>query len=180
MLKLPLLFYMVGYPGSGKTTFASTFAFRNKVVHLHADRIGFELFRAPTFKADERDVVMREMNRRAYDKLRAGKSVLFDAGANTARQREQLRHIARKAGTEAVGIWIQTPPNIAFERLVKPRLIMDIKVTFGARTKEGRASFNDIVAHFEEPDNEPYIVAVSGLDDYEAQRDIVLGSIFPN
>jgi predicted kinase len=179
MLQLPLLFYMVGYPGSGKTTFATTFCQRNKIVHLHADRIGFELFRTPTFAPDERTVIMREMNRRAFSALQGGKSVIFDAGINTSEQREQLRRIAHKANTEAVGIWVKTPPTIAFERLAQPRLIMDVKIVFAAQTKEGKTAFKKAIDRFEKPQDEPYIVSISGKDSYDAQRDAVLSFIFP-
>src|SRR5690242_14230633 len=116
MLQLPLLFYMIGYPGSGKTTFAVTFCKRNKITHLHADRLGFELFRLPTFAPDEREVIMREMNHRAFSDLTAGKSVIYDAGINTAAERDRLRNLARRANTTAVGIWVRTPTKTSFER----------------------------------------------------------------
>lgn len=179
MLQLPLLFYMVGLPGSGKTTFAETFCRRNKIEHLHADRLGFELYRLPTFSPEERQLIMREMNRRAYDKLQGGKSVIYDAGINSANQREMLRRLAKKAGTDAVGIWVRTPQNISLERMAKPRLILDIKIVFDPNNPKSRAAYNKSIKSFEPPKGEPNIVQISGQADYDSQRDAVLNFIFP-
>ena len=179
MLKLPLLFYMIGYPGSGKTTFAATFCKRNKITHLHADRLGFELFRLPTFSRDEREIIMREMDHKAMSSLAAGKSVIYDAGINTAGQREKLRHLAEKYNTAAVGIWVKTPTKTSFERLSKPRIISDIRIVFDARSEQSQAAFHKSLSMFEEPQDEAFIVEISGLDDYERQRDDVLQYIFP-
>lgn len=111
-----VLFYTVGLPGAGKTTFASGLSSWLGVEHLRGDKIGLELFRFPTFSPQERQMVYGEMNRRAGESLRAGQHALYDAAVNTRAQRDQLVALAEQCGGRAVGVWVQVPTPLAKKR----------------------------------------------------------------
>lgn len=108
-----VLFYMIGLPGAGKTTFAKNLANQLKIDHIYGDRIGYELFKQPKFTPDEVQLVRSTMERRVIDGLRQGKSVIYDAMLHNAAVRQNLANVALSHGRDAVGIWVQTPENTA-------------------------------------------------------------------
>ncbi len=116
-----VLFYTVGLPGAGKTTFANSMSYWLNAPHLRGDKIGLELFRFPTFSPQERQMVYSEMNRRVGESLRAGEHVLYDAACNTRAQREQLAALAKEYGGEAIGVWVKVPADLAKGRAGKIR-----------------------------------------------------------
>ncbi len=111
-----VLFYTVGLPGAGKTTFATSLSYWLNVPHLRGDKIGLELFRFPTFSPQERQMVYAEMNRRAGEGLRAGKHIVYDAAVNTRAQRDQLIVLAQQHGGEAIGVWVEVATEMAKKR----------------------------------------------------------------
>lgn len=111
-----MLFYTVGLPGAGKTTFASRLSYWLGAPHLRGDKIGLELFRFPTFSPQERQMVYAEMRRRAGDNLRSGKAVLYDAAVNTRAQRQQLVSLAKQHSGQAIGVWVEAPLPLAKKR----------------------------------------------------------------
>lgn len=117
----PILFYTVGLPGAGKTTLARSLATLLAAEHLRGDKIGLELFRFPTFSAEERRIVYAEMSRRAAEALRQGRHVIYDAATNTAAQRAQIAQLAASQGAQAVGLWVQTAVPVAKRRAAKAR-----------------------------------------------------------
>lgn len=154
-----VLFYTVGLPGAGKTTFAAGLSCWLGVEHLRGDKIGLELFRFPTYSSQERQMVYAEMNRRAVENLRAGKHVLYDAAVNTRTQRLQLSALAQQYGAQPVGVWVQVPLELAKKRA-------------GALRDSGLAGpvariipphiFDQYAAAFEAPDDGEQIVLITG------------------
>ncbi|HSX33632.1 MAG TPA: ATP-binding protein [Candidatus Saccharimonadales bacterium] len=117
----PVLFYTIGYPGAGKTTLARSLATLLQIEHLRGDKIGLELFRFPTFSPAERQMVYAEMSRRSAEHLKAGRHVLYDAATNTRGQRTALEQLARAHGGQAIGLWLQTPHELAKKRAATVR-----------------------------------------------------------
>lgn len=155
----PVLFYTVGLPGAGKTTFASSLSYWLAVSHLRGDKIGLELFRFPTYSPQERQMVYTEMNKRAGDSLRAGRHVLYDAAVNTRVQRDQLKALAKEHGGVAIGVWVHVPTEMAKKRAGKLR---DSGLVGQVARIIPPHIFDQYAAAFEKPgDNEPVIV-VSG------------------
>ena len=154
-----MIFYTVGLPGAGKTTFARSLSQWLGSVHLRGDAIGLELFRFPTFSPAERQAVYGEMSRRAAEQLRAGRHVVYDAAVNTRTQRQQLAVLARQNGGRAVGVWVQVPPALAKQRA--GRLRKDIPGGPVARIIPP-ALFDQYAANFEIPSGEPGIIVVAG------------------
>lgn len=155
----PILFYAVGYPGAGKTTFAAALAYWLEGEHIRGDKIGLELFRFPTFSPQERAMVYQEMAQRTSDALRSGKHVLYDASVNTRMQREQLDTLAGKCQTVAIGLWLRTPVPIAKQRAAKAR---DTGLGQPVARVIPPHIFDQIIAHFVAPVPGEAVVAIPG------------------
>ena len=155
----PVLFYTVGYPGAGKTTLASKLSYWLGAEHLRGDKIGIELFRFPTYSAQERAMVYGEMNRRAGEHLRSGRHVLYDAATNSYAQRAQLVELAQQHGGQAIGIWVQVPTPVAKKRAGTAR--NDGLVGAVVRVIPPHI-FDQYVAQFEAPSPHERIIVVSG------------------
>ncbi len=111
-----VLFYMVGLPGSGKTTFAQSLAKQLSIDHIYGDKIGYELFTHPKFTPDEVAMVRGEMRRRVVVGLRSGKSVVYDAMLHSRALRQDIASIALSHNLPAVGIWVRVPEQTARAR----------------------------------------------------------------
>ncbi|HSX35659.1 MAG TPA: ATP-binding protein [Patescibacteria group bacterium] len=155
----PILFYTVGLPGAGKSTFARQLAFLLGGKVLRGDVIGLELFRLPTYSPEERKMVYAEMSRRATTSLRAGEHVFYDAATNTQAQREAVVALAEQNGAEALGVWIETPIAIAKRRAASPR---DKGVAGRVVRIIPPHIFDQYAAAFELPDDNEVIVQLSG------------------
>ena len=153
-----VLFYTVGLPGAGKTTFASALSFWLGASHVRADKIGLELFYFPTYSPRERQMVYAEMNRQTVQNLRDGRHVVYDAAVNTRLQREQLEKLATQYDVEAIGLWIQVPTELAKNRAGTLR-----EVGLGP---VGRIIpphiFDQYVAAFETPYSDEHTAIVAG------------------
>lgn len=110
------LFYMIGFPGAGKTTFAKHLANELKIDHIYGDRIGYELFVRPRFTPEEVQAVQAAMERRVMVGLRRGSSVIYDAMLHSRASRKALTDLAQAHGGQAVGIWVKTPEKVARTR----------------------------------------------------------------
>jgi len=155
----PVLFYTVGLPGAGKTNFARNMAHWLTIEHLRGDKIGFELFRFPTFSPQERQMVYTEMGRRAGEHLQAGRHVLYDAAVNTRAQRQELTALAKKNGGAAVGVWVRVPTELAKKRAGRLR---DANLAGPVARIIPPHIFDQYVAAFEAPTNEQNIIIVAG------------------
>jgi predicted kinase len=155
----PVLFYTVGLPGAGKTTFARSLSTWLDVEHLRGDKIGLELFRFPTFSVKERRVVYAEMGHRASQSLGSGQHVVYDAAVNTRDQRERLSQLARQSGGRAVGVWLQVPLPLAKKRASTVR---DSGLVGAVARVIPPQLFDQYAAAFEPPDDTKNVIFISG------------------
>ncbi|HSX29969.1 MAG TPA: ATP-binding protein [Candidatus Saccharimonadales bacterium] len=155
----PVLFYTVGYPGAGKTTVASALSFWLGGIHLRADKVGLELFRFPTFSPAERQAVHQEMQYRAAEGIRSGRSVIYDAATNAYAQRAGVAALGEKLGVPTIGLWIQVPGRLAMERAGKVR---DSGVAGPVARVLPPAVFMQYVQMFEKPDQNENVIILSG------------------
>lgn len=117
-MKQPTLFMMFGYPGAGKTTTAKTIHELTGAEHLSSDALRLELFPKPTYTQEEHDKVYAELDRRAEELLKQGKSVVYDANLNRYMHRLEKYELCERTGAKAVMIWVQAPKQLARERAV--------------------------------------------------------------
>jgi predicted kinase len=155
----PILFYTVGFPGAGKTTFAAALTTWLDGVHLRGDKIGLELFRFPTFSPQEKTLVYQEMARRSGDGLREGRHVLYDASVNTRAQRAYLHDLAARHGAPAIGLFLAVPTELAKKRAAKAR---DGGIGQPVARVIPPHIFDQIIAGFEVPHHTEPVLTIPG------------------
>lgn len=114
----PKLFMMFGYPGAGKTTTAEALQEMTGAEHLSSDLLRLELFPHPTYTQDEHDAVYKELDKRAEELLKQGKSVIYDANLNRYKHRLEKYEMCDRTGAKPVLLWVQAPKELARERAV--------------------------------------------------------------
>ena len=171
-MKRPVLYLMLGYPGSGKTTAAKIIHELTGAVHLWADHIRRERFGAPTYSHTENLELYNHMNELTAELLAAENDVIFDTNFSFYKDRRHLCDIAAAHRADTKLIWVTTPKSVARER-----------ATNGAHIHQTRVLGDMSVADFErmsrnlEPPrpNEPHITLDGTRLDKAYIRSQVLG-----
>lgn len=112
----PILYLMVGYPGSGKTTAARYIHELTGAVHIWADHERKNLFARPTHTEAESRLLYTKLNEETARLLREGKSVIFDTNFNFYKDRQHLRQIAAENGADTKLLWVHAPKELALQR----------------------------------------------------------------
>ena len=173
---------LYGYPGAGKTHFASELSKAMEAAHVQGDRIRSELFESPQYTKQEDEIVAHLMEYMAEEFMSAGVSVIFDTNATRVVQRRTLRDIARKMKGKSLIVWLQTDQESAMARIAgRDRRRNDDKFA-RPYTKD---AFKLVVGSMQKPQNEDYVV-ISGKHTFAMQRNAIikklydLGVISPN
>ena len=157
-MKSPVLYLMLGYPGSGKTTTSKLIHELTGAVHLWADKIRNERFPHPTHSHAENLELYEYLNELTGELLATGQSVIFDTAFNFYKDREHLRSIAAAHHAEVVLIWVQTPKDIARTRATHEDHAA--RNTYPHKMPEER--FERISTDFESPVKDEKYVALDG------------------
>jgi predicted kinase len=170
----PFLLMFYGFPGAGKTYFARQFCDNVQAAHLQSDRIRGELFENPQYDKQENDIVTQLMNYMTEEFLSAGLSVAYDVNAMRAGQRRALRDIAYKCHAQPLLIWFQMDPDTAFARNVKrDRRRADDKYA----AHWDRTSFEQIVAHMQNPRTGEDYAVISGKHLFNMQQSAIISKL---
>lgn len=124
MNKKPLLIVFIGFPGSGKTHFATRLAEKIGAVTLNSDAMRIAMFgsleRIEHIRQTDRprlySDVFGAMDYAATQTLRAGHSVIYDAQQTKRRDRKHIEEVAKNVDAIAVLVWIKTSPEVALRR----------------------------------------------------------------
>lgn len=114
-----MLYLLVGFPGSGKTTTSKIIQKLTGAEHLWADHERKKMFVHPTHDHAENIKLYNHLNRVTDQLLGQGKSVIFDTNFNFYKDRERLRAIAAKHGAHTLVVWVVAPKDVARERATK-------------------------------------------------------------
>jgi predicted kinase len=162
----PALIMLYGYPGAGKTYFARQFAENVQAAHVQGDRMRLDLFEQPRYDKEENNVINQLMSYMTEEFLSAGLSVVYDTNAMRARQRLELRELARRCKAVPLVIWFQVDLESSFARSVKrDRRRADDKYS----PPMDRATFDDLVGHMQNPSASEDYVVVSGKHTFNTQ-----------
>lgn len=124
MNKGPLLIVFLGFPGSGKTYFATRLAERIHAVTINSDALRVSMFGS----LDEVDRIRKTDVSRLYRDvfgamdyatmqiLRAGHSVVYDAQQTKRENRRNIERTAQEAGAIPLLVWVKTSPSVALVR----------------------------------------------------------------
>jgi predicted kinase len=162
----PALVLLYGFPGAGKTYFARQFCDGVQAAHVHGDRIRTELFESPRYDKQENAVIAQLMDYMTEEFLNAGISVVYDMNAMRARQRLDLRELARKAHATPIVVWFQIDTESAYARSIqRDRRRADDKYA----ASMDRDTFETIVSHMQNPVNTEDYIVVSGKHTFSTQ-----------
>lgn len=109
---------MFGYPGAGKTTTAKIINDLTGAEHLSSDVLRLELFPNPTYTQEEHDAVYAELDKRAEELLRQGKSVIYDANLNRYKHRLEKYEMCERTKSRPILFWVQAERELARDRAV--------------------------------------------------------------
>lgn len=168
----PFLMLLYGYPGSGKTAFASRLAEEMPVVHLHTERFQHELHEATHGQATAVAPALLEYMTKEF--LRSGVSVVLDANLTKKSERKSFRNLAKDEKAVSALVWIQIDPESAYARTQK----RDRRKSEDKFAKNYSASdFQSIVNESQNPDNEDYVV-ISGKHTFHTQKGAVMKKLY--
>lgn len=170
----PVLIMLYGFPGAGKTYFASELAQSMGAAHLQGDRIRYELFEEPRYDKQENEIVSHLMEYMAEEFLAAGVNVIFDTNTDRLVQRRALREVASKAKGQSLLIWLQIDKESAFQRIGKRDRRRSGNKYTRPHTKE---TFHTVLGTMQNPKNEDYIV-ISGKHTPAMQRTAVVKKLY--
>ena len=168
----PTLFYMIGFPGSGKTSFASSLSASSDLLYLSADKIGIETFQELKFNDEQRRYVLEEMDWQAENYLRDNTSIIYDANNNLLSERERLRALAKKINADIVSVRIKTPVYVAKQRLRSIGKIGYQKFFNVTLAEKSEAYFQQFFENFEEPGPSEQVINISGTTSPNKQLEV--------
>jgi predicted kinase len=113
----PALIILVGLPGSGKSYFASKLTEKTPSVVLESDFLRKILVRKPVYSQFESFRLFKAIHQLIKELLAGGYNVIFDATNLSEDSRRPLHAIAGETGAKDIVVHMNTPREIAEERL---------------------------------------------------------------
>ena len=148
----PILYLLLGLPGSGKTTAGAELSKLTGAVHLSSDSFRLSLFERPQFTQDEHDVLYKMLDYMCELLLASRTSVVYDANLNRYEHRQEKYKIAKKTGAITKLFWLQVHRDMAKERRISKQ-----NVALISKHETPDDMFERIADIFEEPvENEQY------------------------
>jgi predicted kinase len=173
-LSQPVLVYMYGLPGSGKTFVSRQLSELLGMAHLNSEQIRLELFEKPRYDASEQRIVKHLMTFMAEQFLNAGVSVIYDMSVNRLSERKVLRDFAQKHGAKDLLVWLQVDLDSAWARCeARDRRTNDDKYSedFDKRT------FESFIQNMQNPSEEKALV-LSGKHLFNSQKNALLRRLY--
>lgn len=119
------LYIFCGIPFSGKTLLSTKIEKELDFKRIDLDDIKVDLFgkeiKDSEINQDGWNKIYQEMYRRIEESLKKGETVLHDTGNFTLAERKLVKDIADKLHIEAITVFIDTPREVANERLLQNR-----------------------------------------------------------
>ena len=172
LITKPIIIQLYGYPGSGKTSFASEFADATNLIHLYAEKISQEFFGQPylTNKANTDKLI--EMLSEEF--LGAGLGIILDVDSSKLRERKKVREFAKKHKAKDLIVWFQLDAETAFSRKSQ---IDRRKAENKYETSISFSDFNDKIKTMQNPIDEQYVV-VSCKHTFRTQKAAILKRLY--
>ena len=105
----PILYYLVGLPASGKTTWAEQNKKDNSIIHISSDNIREELY-GDVNNQDHNNEVFQYMDKKTKELLRQGKDVIYDATNINSKRRNNFLKELNKIDCEKICIYFYSSP----------------------------------------------------------------------
>jgi predicted kinase len=162
MDKKPILYMMLGIPGSGKTSVSEYIADTTKAVHISSDQFRKHMFDSPDNITEiEHDQIYSMLDYIASQILKSGKSVIYDANLNRHVHRQEKYEICDKIGAEPKLIWVKTDEKVARLRATEQADLHPEHRPFGNMRIE---TFKRLCKQMEEPKQDEEAAVINGND----------------
>ncbi|MEZ6330944.1 MAG: ATP-binding protein [Candidatus Saccharimonadales bacterium] len=169
-LKRPVLIYLYGIPGSGKSLLSHNLSNELDMVVVSSDRLRYELFEDPRHDKTEIQIIGQLMNYMTEEFLKAGKSVIYDMSVSRFADRKELRELAKKNHAKDLMIWLQVDIETAWARS-KNRDKRKAEDKYASVLSPDQ--FKQYVHIMQNPRNEDYVV-VSGKHLFPNHKSIIV------
>jgi predicted kinase len=125
------------------------------------------MFAQPSHSEEESLELYERLNGVVKKMLADGKSVVFDTNFNHYHDREILRELAVKQGSDTKLVWLTTPAAVARDRAVHANIVRN-----GYKFVMTGEEFDTIARKFEPPREDEKVIKIDGvkLDDSELLR----------
>lgn len=169
---MPYLFLMLGYPGSGKTTFSKLLSQEYGLVHFNTDEIRRHMFttRDEIIDVKLNPYVIGALDYAAEATLRTGVSAIFDANHNTVSERERRGAMAKRYGARTIIVWVKAAADIAWQRESQRR-------TDRAYVPIPDVRYNELVAALEEPTDNEMVITLDAESSPEEQLRVFIAEM---
>lgn len=174
-LNKPIIVYLYGYPGAGKSTFASEFINHINAVHLYADQIRHDLFEKPRFDESENQIIQHLMEYMSEQFIKSGISVIYDADFSKKKDRKHMKQLAGDLNTKSILLWLQIDVDSAFERVSK-RDRRKVKDQYSLPIDKQK--FNQIISEMQNPSQDEDYVVLSGKHSFPMQKSSIMKRLF--
>lgn len=169
-LSHPVLVYMYGMPGCGKTFVSRQLSDTLGMAHLNSEQLRYELFDKPQYDKTEQQIVTHLMNFMTEQFLRVGVSVVYDMSVNRLADRRILRDLAARAGAKEMLVWLQIDLDSAWARCeARDRRTADDKYS----EDFNQAAFEKYIRGMQNPQDENALV-LSGKHLFNSQKTVLI------
>ncbi|OGL31171.1 hypothetical protein A3F37_02260 [Candidatus Saccharibacteria bacterium RIFCSPHIGHO2_12_FULL_41_12] len=172
LITKPIVVQLYGYPGSGKTNFASELAAATNLIHLYNEKISQEFFGRPY--SDNKESTDKLIMMLAEEFIGAGLGIILDVDSSKIKNRKMVREFATKNKAGNLVVWFQLDPETAFARKSQ---IDRRKSENKYETSLSYSDFNDKTKTMQNPVNEECVV-VSGKHTFRTQKAAILRRLY--
>lgn len=171
-----LIFKFIAPPGSGKSTFSTNLATRIPALVANSDPLRIAMWGSheaaqaahatPAKKIANNKLTFGAMNYITERALAAGMHMIYDCNANKKSDRQDILGIAKKYNARIIVVAINTPRDIAIQRILTRTYDWD-RPAF--THNEAVELFDDFRAQIEPPTEDETSVMIDGTERFDQQ-----------
>lgn len=170
-LSRPLIIFVIGLPGAGKSFFARQFAETFNAPIVSYDYLRYQMFPEPAFSADEDTLIAQIAGNEFSELLKTQKTIIMDGGNNSYDDRQILGQIGKKKGYGTLVVWVQTDERSARFRSTNRKPKRDGDTLNVSMSDE---VFDSLKASLTPPGKGEDFIVISGKHTYSTQAKVVL------
>lgn len=170
-LSRPLIVFVIGLPGAGKSFFARQFAETFNAPIVSYDFLRYQMFPEPAFSPEEDGLIATISDNEFAELLKTQRTIIIDGGNNNYERRQELAKLAKKKGYGSLLVWVQTDERSARFRATNRKPNREGDKLNSSMTIE---TFATAKAAFMAPGKGEDFVVISGKHTYSTQAKVVL------
>lgn len=170
-LSRPLIVFVIGMPGAGKSFFARKFAETFNAPIVSYDYLRQQMFPEPAFSDDEDVLIAQIAGNEFSELLKTQRTIIIDGGNNNYDDRQALMKMAKKKGYGSLIVWVQTDERSARARATNRKPKREGDALNASMTDH---AFDIAKASFMPPGKGEDFIVVSGKHTYSTQAKVVL------